>query len=151
MKHWLGKSMSQNSKIQWYPFSILHLLLHPSPFLRLPSSHHSPLLPLPLPQANSQTVDSSAGEGRQTKPVSMLQMGLQPSPFFRLPSSHASYNELCVPSPQAPYSAEDANNCSVPSIMPMRILKQRVGRTLLRAGVLCVPAVFIEKFWNEDL
>jgi hypothetical protein len=69
--------------LQVHPFSNLHVELHASPFLLLPSSHSSVIDKIPSPQSAVQV----EGTPIQLQPLSTEQVLLQPSKSFKLPSS----------------------------------------------------------------
>mmetsp|Transcript_22892 Transcript_22892/g.56527 ORF Transcript_22892/g.56527 Transcript_22892/m.56527 type:complete len:330 (-) Transcript_22892:2091-3080(-) len=71
---------------QVQPVSVWQASLHPSPLMRLPSSHCSEPFRRPSAHTGSQ---SNPGVG-QDQPDSIIQPSVQPSPVFRLPSSHCS-------------------------------------------------------------
>ena len=77
--------------LQVKPASIVHVALHPSPEVVLPSSQASAGNFSPSPQTAVQVPPAHAG--------SFVQVGEQPSYGRRLPSSHCSEPSL-TPSPQ---------------------------------------------------
>ena len=71
--------------------SILHELSHPSPSIRLPSSHCSVPLTKPSPQSGVQTLGVELEPAEQVKPVSnAVQDEFHPSSSDVLPSSQVS-------------------------------------------------------------
>ena len=100
--------------VHLYPGSIVHVELHPSPFIKPPSSHCSPLTLIPSPHIGVQVDFDAMLPPVQVKPVSMVHVELQPSSDTVLPSSHASIGSL-IPSPQIAYQDDEPAELVMPS------------------------------------
>ena len=80
--------------MQVNPDSIRQVVEHPSPGVRLPSSHFSELEDSYLAFPHNQVqFDLSPSALTQDQPDSTVQVAEQPSPVDKLPSSHTSQFE----------------------------------------------------------
>ena len=87
------------SSKQPHPASTVHIALHPSPFVGLPSSHNSEPARFPSPHDIAEQVLRSPAE--QLYPHSTRQVELHPSPLAVLLSSHNSSPIATSPSPHS--------------------------------------------------